>query len=217
MPLNICLEALIRLFFEIVRVLFGDVTLIGNSYLDSELPHLISTLKWVFFFTLVAMLSKNPWIKKGLIIGIPSIIGLVKIPLSFIPFIGPFLSVGAGLASAPIVVISWLFILWIDDKIHPLLKVFATPGIMICAALNSVFPTSIFGNLGYVFLMGALPEITAFFGLLVIGFIIILSPTFICSFVNRTLELWAAIRYEGFWAAIVSCLVIIKNKAIKFR
>ena len=215
MPLNICLEALIRLFFEVIRVLFGDVTLLWKGgYFDTQLPALISTLKWVFVFTLVSMLSKNPLWKKIIILAIPFLVGL----LSYIPFIGGILSVGAGILTMRIVVMSWVFVMWSDESIHWLLKIFATPGVVVFAALNAVFPyTSVFGNLGYAFLMGYLPEIAAFLFLVISGLLIIISPSFICNALNSVLQIWESIRYEGWTTAIFGCLIFIKNKAVNIK
>lgn len=215
MALNICLEALIRLFFEIVRVLFGNITLIWKGgYLASELPSLLSTLKWVMIFAVVAMVSKNHLIRKLIIVGIPSLIGL----LSYIPLIGNFLAIAAGIAAARVVVVSWVFVLWSDERIHPLLKFFATPGVMICAALNAVFPyTSTFGNLGYAFFMGYLPEIGAFLAIVFMGVSVIASPTSLCSALNWVLIQWEVIRYEGWTTALLSCFMFIRNKAFKIR
>lgn len=213
--MNICLEALIRLFFEIVRVLFGDVTLIWKGgYLASELPALLSTLKWIMVFTVIAMLSKNHLIKKLLIVSIPSLVGL----LSFIPYVGNFLAIAAGIATARVVVISWAFVLWSDDRIHPLLRFFATPGVMIAAALNAVFPfSSTFGNLGYAFFAGYLPEVAAFLAIIFTGVAIVVRPTFLCSAVNSVLILWETVRYEGWTSALFSCFIAVRNKALTIK
>ncbi len=215
MALNICLEAVIRLLFEISRVLFGDITLLWKGgYFATEIPALLSTLKWVFVFALVSMLSKNQLLKKFIILGIPFLVGL----LSFIPFIGGLLAVGAGILTMRIVVMAWVFVLWSDDRVHWLLRIFATPGVVIFAALNAVFPyTSVFGNLGYAFLMGYLPEIAAFLFLVVSGLIIIISPSFLCGTLNSVLKTWEAVRYEGWGAAIFGCLVFIRNKAVNVK
>ena len=214
---SICIEALIRLFFEIIRVLFGDVTLIGESYLDTQLPALLSTLKWILLFTILSMLVRNQVLKKILIVGIPAVFGSLIDLLGLIPFVGGFLSVGVGIAGIPIAVLAWCFVLWVDDRVHPLLRVFATPGIMICAAINAVQPVSIAGDLGFALAVGYMPELMAFLSLIVISVIIIISPTFLCSALNKVLILWESIRYEGWKAAILGCLVVIKNKRINFR
>ncbi len=225
MALNICLEAIIRLFFEVIRVLFGDVTIIFKSsniiaglveYLGSQIPALISTLKWIFIFILISMLSKNQLLKKVIILGIPFLVGL----LSYIPFIGNLLAVGAGILTMRIVVISWVFVLWSDDRIHWLLRIFATPGVMIIAALNAVFPyTSVFGNLGYAFLTSYVPEVAAFLFIVVMGLIFIISQSWtgLCEVLNFVLVKWETIRYEGWGAAIFGCLVFIRNKVVNVK
>jgi len=225
MALNVCLEAIIRLFFEIVRVLFGDVTIIfksGNiitglgAYFYSQTPALLSTLKWVFVFILVSMLSKNELLKKMIILSIPFLVGL----LSYIPFIGKFLAVGAGILTMRIIVISWVFVLWSDERVHWLLRLFATPGVVIIAALNAVFPyTSVFGNLGYAFLISYVPEVAAFLFLVVIGLIFIFASSWtgLCEVVNFVLIKWETVRYEGWGAAIFGCLVFIRNKVVNVK
>jgi len=218
MAVNICLEALLRLFFEILRVLFGNVTLLWKGgYFESELPYLISTCKWIFVFVLIAALVKNHTLRNLLIVGIPATFNLLIDTLNLIPFVGTFFSIGAGIIGVPIAALAWSFALWIDDRVHPLLRIFATPGIMILAAVNAVWPTSIFGDLGYALLSGFLPEISAFIGLIVIGVITILNPTFLCSAINKVLLKWETIRYEGWGAAIFGCFFLIKNKAIEIR
>ncbi|MDP2906626.1 MAG: hypothetical protein Q8O03_01685 [Nanoarchaeota archaeon] len=225
MALNICLEAIIRLFFEVIRVLFGDVTIIFKSaniiaglgeYFYSQTPALVSTLKWIFIFILVSMLSKNELLKKMIILGIPFLVGL----LSYIPFIGGYLAVGAGILTMRIVVISWVFVLWSDERVHPLLRAFATPGVMIIAALNAVFPyTSVFGNLGYAFLTSYAPEVAAFLFVVIMGLLFILTSswTWLCELVNFVLIKWETIRYEGWAAAIFGCLVFIRNKVVNVK
>lgn len=218
MALNICLEALIRLLFEIVRVLFGDVTLIWNGgYLDSELPALLSTLKWVLFFTVLAMFTKNRLLKNILVIGVPAAFSLLVDGLNLIPYVGTFFAVGAGIAGIPIAALAWAFVLWTDDKVHPLLRIFATPGIMVCAAINAVQPVSFAGDFGFAIAIAYVPEIMAFLGVVVMGILIALSPEWMCSTVNWTLVKWETIRYEGWGAAIFGCLVFIRNKAVDVK
>lgn len=218
MALNICLEALIRLLFEITRVLFGDVTLIWRGgYLDSELPALLSTLKWVLFFTILAMVTKNRLLRNILVVGVPAAFGLLVDFLNFIPYVGTFFAVGAGIAGMPISALAWAFVLWVDEDVHWLLRVFATPGIMICAAINAVWPTSVVGDLGFAVALAYAPEIVAFFGVVAMGIIIAVSPAWLCSILNRVLVLWEAIRYEGLWSAVIGCLVVIRNKAVELK
>ena len=218
MDVNICLESLIRLFFEIVRVLFGDVTLLWRGdYFESELPALISTLKWVFLFAFIAMFIHNQLMRKLLIVGIPAVFNFLIDSLSAIPFVGTFFSVGVGIVGAPIAALAWSFALWTDDNVHPLLRLFATPGIMVLAAVNAVQPISIVGDLGYAFAFAYFAEILSFLSIVFVGIIILFNPTFLCSVLNGTLVKWETIRYEGWGAAVFGCLVFIKNKAIKIR
>ncbi len=222
MALNICIEAVIRLFFEIIRVLLGDITLIWRGgYFETELPYLVSTLKWVFIFTLLTMLVKNNLFQKLLIVGIPAVVNLFIDALGLIPYVGTSLSVGVGIVGVPISALAWAFILWTDEEVHPLLRVFATPGIMIAAAINAVQPLSIIGDLGYAVAFTYLAEIMAFLGVVFIGAIVGLSvylqSTFICSAINWALSKWETIRYEGWGAAIFGCLVFIRNKVVNIK
>lgn len=218
MALNVCLEAVIRLFFEIVRVLFGDVTLIWRGgYFDTELPYLLSTLKWVFVFTLLAMLVKNNLFQKLLIVGIPAVVNLLIDSLGLIPYIGSFFSVGAGIVGVPISALAWAFVLWTDDHVHWLLRIFATPGIMVCAAINAVQPVSFAGDFGFAIAIAYVPEIMAFLGVVVMGILVAISPEWMCSTVNWTLVKWETIRYEGLWSAVIGCLVVIRNKAVDVK
>jgi len=214
---HICLEALIRLFFEIIRVLFGDVTLIGAGYLDSQLPALLSTLKWILFFTILSMVVKNQVLKKLIIIGVPAIFSLLIDLLGLIPYVGTFFSVGVGIAGVPIAALAWAFVLWVDDRVHWLLRVFATPGIMICAAINAVQPVSIAGDFGFALAIAYMPELMAFLGIIFIGVMMILTPTWLCTPLNWVLVKWETIRYEGWGAAIFGCLLLIRNKAIQIK
>lgn len=215
---HICLEALIRLFFEIVRVLFGDVTLIWQgSYLESELPALLSTLKWILFFTILAMVVKNKTLRNVIVIGVPAVVNLSIDALGLIPYIGSFFAIGVGIAGVPIAALAWAFVLWVDDKVHPLLKIFATPGVMLCAAVNAVQPASVFGDFGFALALSYAPEIVAFFGIIAIGIIIVISPTWLCSALNKVLIVWEGIRYEGWKAAVLGSLVFVKNKAVNIR
>lgn len=222
MALNVCLEAVIRLFFEIIRVLFGDVTLLWRGgYFETQLPYLISTLKWVFVFTLLAMLVKNNLAQKLLIVGIPAAVNLLIDGLGLIPYVGTFLSTGAGIVGVPISALAWAFVLWTSEEVHPLLRVFATPGIMIVAAINAVQPLSIIGDMGYAVAFVYIAEIMAFLGVIFVGAVVGLSvyfeTTFVCSMINWALVKWETIRYEGWGAAIFSCLVFIRNKVINVK
>ncbi|MBL7100826.1 MAG: hypothetical protein ISS23_02620 [Nanoarchaeota archaeon] len=218
MDLNVCLEVLIRLFFEIIRVLFGNITLLWKGgYLESEIPALLSTLKWIFFFTILTVIVKNRVLKNLFIIGVPAAFSFLIDLFGLIPFVGTFFSVGVGIAGIPIAALAWAFVLWTDEKVHPLLRFFATPGIMICAAINAVQPFSIVGDFSFALAIAYVPEIMAFFGIVFVGIVIILSPTFLCSILNSVLVKWADIRYEGLWSAVIGCLVVIKNKAVNSR
>lgn len=215
---HICLEALIRLLFEIVRVLFGDVTLIWRGgYLETEIPALLSTLKWILFFTLIAMVTKNRLLKNLIILGVPAVFSLLIDGLSLIPYIGTFFSISIGIVGVPISALAWAFVLWTDDQVHWLLRLFATPGIMICAAINAVQPISIGGDLGFAVAIAYMPELMAFLAVIFIGVVIILSPTFLCSALNWVLVKWETIRYAGWKVAILGCLVFIRNKVIKIK
>lgn len=215
---HICLEALIRLFFEIVRVLFGDVTLIWQgSYLDSELPALLSTLKWILFFAILAMVVKNKTLRNVIVIGVPAVVNLSIDALSLIPFVGSFFAFGFGIAGVPIAVLAWAFVLWIDDQVHPLLKIFATPGVMFCAAFNTIHPVSLVGDFGFALALSYAPELVAFFCMIAISIPIVISPAWLCSALNKVLVIWEGIRYEGWKAALLSSLVFFKNKAANAR
>jgi len=216
MGVHICIEALIRLFFEIIRVLFGNVTLLWKGgYFETELPALLSTAKWVFIFILITMLVKNKFFRNILVIGIPAAINLLIDMLGMIPFIGTFLSIGVGIAGAPIAALGWAFVLWTDQEIHPLMRVAATPGIMILAAINAVQPFSIFGDLGYAVVITKVPIIAGVGGIAFIGIVIAIGIDSLCALLNYTLKKWEAIRYEGFVSAILSCFILIKNKIYK--
>ncbi|MBU4501846.1 MAG: hypothetical protein KKA79_04585 [Nanoarchaeota archaeon] len=218
MPINICIEALLRLFFEIIRVLFGDITLLWRGgYFETQLPALISTFKWIFLFAIMTVLVQNRLIRKALIVMIPEFINLMIDLLGIIPFIGPFLSIGAGVIGAPIAALAWAFALWTDEHVHPMLRLFATPGVMILAAVNAIHPFSIFGGAAYVVAFTFAAEIMAFLCIGLIGLIIILSPTFLCNFINGALKTWEEIRYEGWKAAIFGSFMLVKNKAIYLR
>jgi len=163
------------------------------------------------------MLVHNQLLKKIIIIGVPAIFSLLIDTLSLIPFVGTFLSIGVGIAGAPISALAWAFVLWVDDRIHPLLRLFATPGIMICAAINAVQPVSIAGDFGYALAVGYMPEIMAFIGIIFIGVILVIRPVILCQTLNWALVAWETVRYEGWGAAIFGCLVFIKNKAMNIR
>lgn len=222
MALNVCLEAVIRLFFEIIRVLFGDVTLLWRGgYFETQLPYLVSTLKWVFIFTLLTMLVKNNLFQKLLVVGIPAVVNLLIDAFGLIPYVGTIISTGIGIVGVPISALAWAFVLWTDEEIHPLLRFFATPGIMIAAAINAVQPLSIIGDLGYAVAFAYIAEIMAFLGVIfsgaIVGLSMYLQTTFICSAINWALSKWETIRYEGWSAAIFGCLVFIRNKVINVK
>lgn len=215
---SICIEALIRLFFEIMRVLFGDVSLLWRGgYFDTQIPALISTLKWILFFTILSMIVKNQFLKKVLIIGIPAVFSLLIDGLSVIPYVGTLFSIGVGIAGVPISALAWAFVLWVDDRVHPLLRIFATPGIMICAAINAVQPVSIAGDFGFAVAVAYMPELMAFLSIIFIGVLMIFSPTWLCSSINWVLVKWETIRYEGWSAAIFGCLMLIRNKVVQVK
>ncbi len=214
--MHICLEALIRLFLEVLRSLFGDITLLWKGgYLSSELPTLISTLKWIFFFTVVAMLTKSRIFRTMIIVGVPSFVNLIIDKLNLIPHIGSIISFIGGIALAPITALAWAYALLIDEEINPFLRIAATPGIMILAAINTIHPLTILGDISFILASGFIPQIIAFTTIGLIGLIIFLSPSFLCIVINKVLKLWSSWRYSTILILSPTLVSLIREKIYK--
>lgn len=220
MALNICLEAFIRLFFEIIRFLFGDVSLIFRSsffaYLEVGLPVMISRLWLIFIFVVIILVFRQPFMRNLVILSIPAAMNSFSDFMNILPTgISQIIGIPIAFLGIFVSAIAWGFLVLSNEKIHPLLRISAAPIMMILGAANAAQPVSIVGDaiafLGFTYMA----EIAAFAMFIIMGLIVLASPTFICSAVNKVLMVISGYRYEGVvgaWSTIWSCLIFIPKK-----
>jgi len=221
MTINICLEAFIRLFFELIRFFLGDVSLIFRSgffaYLEVGLPVMISRLWLIFLFVVIIIVFRTDFIRNLVILSVPAAINSFSDIVNLIPG-GQFIGVPGVMLGVFVSAIAWAFLVLSNDKIHPFLRVAAAPIMMALGAINAAQPASIIGD-GIAFLgFTYMAEIAAFSMFIILGLIVLVSPTFICSAINKVLMVISSYRYEGVvgaWSTMFSAFLFIKNKALK--
>lgn len=215
MAINICFEAFIRLFFEFVRFFFGDVTLIFRegffSYLDVGVPVMVSRLWLIFLFVGITLVFRTDFIRNIVILSIPAFLNLFSDMTSIIGTPVMILSIFVS-------AVAWAVLVLSNEKIHPLLRVAAAPVMMVLGGINAVQPFSIAGDVTVFFAFTYMAEIAAFSTFIILGLIILVSPTFICSALNKALVIIESYRYEGIigaWSTMFSAFLFIKNKALR--
>lgn len=235
MALNICIEAMIRLFLEIINFIFGDITLLFRGHPEAlwtiVLPEMLKTIAWVFIFYLIKYIARSRIVSYILIIGLPLVLTWIAHALStFIasliatPLIGavvgfviasPLLMV-SGLLSA----VAWGFLAITDDTVPLYLRIVGMPGMMVLGLIAGSI-----GPFGWLMAAGAVAGLTVAAGVIIplstLAVILITwwSPSFFCEKLNSTLKLLENIRQEGLIEGIKGSLVIIpvliKKRIIK--
>jgi hypothetical protein len=224
MALNICVEALLRLFFEIINFVFGDVTLIFRGQTDAiwnVLQELLKTISWVFIFYLIRYLVKTRVLSYILIIGLPLLLHAIAGVMAGIPLIGWIFSgtilVTAGLLSA----IAWGFIAITDETVPVYLRFIGLPGMMLLG-----FASGLLGPLGWVMAAGAVAALSTAarivvpLSTLLVLLLTLWSPTWFCETLNTGLKGLANIRQEGLVEGIretiIAVPILIKKRVAKF-
>lgn len=224
MALNICVEAVIRLFFEIINFVFGDVTLLFRGHPEAlwtvVLPETLRTIVWVVVFYLVKHFVRIRIVANAIIITIPLLLQLAAGALAAIPFIGWLFAGAVAVTAGVIAAIAWGFLTITDETVPAYLRIVGLPGMMVLG-----FISGIIGPLGIVMGMGAVAGL-AFIANIVIPLstlaVVVLtwwSPTWFCEMLNTSLKVLANIRQEGLVEGIEQSLYaipfLIKNKIVK--
>lgn len=223
MALPICLEAVIRLFFELVRFFLGDVTLIFKSgffdYLEVGLPVMLSRLWFLAIFVVIMLVFRQDFMRNLVILSIPAVINFFSDAANVLPG-GQFIGVPGTILGVFVSATAWAFLVLSNPRIHPLLRLVAVPGMMVLGAINAIQPASFVGDILAFVGFTYMAEIAAFLAFIVIGVIVIISPPFICGSVNKVLVVIEGFRYEGFggaWSALWSIFIFFRNKAFQIN
>ncbi len=214
MALNICVEALIRLIFEIINYVFGDVTLLFRGHPEAfwtvVLPELLRTISWIFIFFLIKYLVKVKLLANLIIIGIPIVLKLIATAFAAIPIIGWLFSGAILVTSAILSAIAWGFITITEDEVPFYLRVVGLPGMMVLGAVSGAI-----GVFGMVIDAGAIVALSTIArwvipgSTLVVLLLTLWSPTWFCEMLNGSLKIIANVRQEGLIEGISQSLMMI--------
>lgn len=226
MALNICIEALIRLFLEIINFVFGDITLLFRGHPEAlwtvVLPELLKTLVWIGLFYLIRYLVRMRLLANLIIIGIPLLLGWVSGLLAAIPIIGWLFS-GAVMATAGILsAIAWGFIAITDDTVPLYLRFVGLPGMIVLGFISGVWgPLGILINVGAIIAISTISRIMIPLSTLIVLLLTLWSPTWFCEIMNSSLKVLENVRQEGVIGGISESLIaipiLIKNRLIKIK
>lgn len=225
MALSICVEALIRLFLEIINFVFGDVTLIFTGHPEAfwdVLQELLRTISWVFIFFLVRYLVKVKVLANAIIIGIPMLLTLVATALAAIPIIGWIFSGATLIASGILSALAWGFIALTDETVPLYLRFVGLPGMMLLGAIAGVIgPFGFLMSAGAIAALSTIAKIVIPLSTLIVLLLTFWSPTWFCETLNSTLKLMENVRQEGVVGGIRESLlfipVLIKNRFTKVK
>ncbi len=223
MALNICIEAVIRLFLEIINYIFGDITLLFRGHPEAlwtvVLPELLRTIAWVFIFFLVRYLVKIRLVANAIVIGIPVLLKLVATYLITIPIIGWIISPTLYVTAAILSAIAWGFLTLTDETIPFYLRFVGLPGMMILGAISGLIgPFGLLMDVGAIIALSTIPRIIVPLSTLIVILLTWWSPTLFCEMINSGLKLIESVRQEGLVEGVKEALLIIpliKNRIKK--
>lgn len=225
MALNICVEALIRLLFEIINYMFGDITLLFRGHPEAlwtvVLPELLRTVVWIFIFFLVRYLMKINFLANTVIIGIPVLLQFLSGILVGIPIIGWLFAGTIYVTAAILSAVAWGFLAITDETVPLYLRFVGLPGMMILGAISGlVGPFGLLMDAGAIVALSTIARIIVPLSTLIVLLLTFWSPTWFCETLNSSLKLLANVRQEGLVGGIKESLLfvpLIKNRFAKTK
>ncbi len=224
MALSICIEALIRLFFEIINFALGDVTLIFRGHPEAVwdvLQELLKTVIWVFIFYLIRYLIGTRIVSNAIIISIPVALQAVGGFLGKIPILGwvisPTVFIAAGILSA----IAWGFLAITDETVPLYLRFVGLPGMVMLGAISGIIgPFGVLMDAGAIVALATIAKIIVPLSTLIVLLLTWWSPTWFCEILNSGLRTLENIRQEGLVETVKGWWVLVplvKNRFIKIN
>ncbi|MEM4245148.1 MAG: hypothetical protein QXR60_03015, partial [Candidatus Nanoarchaeia archaeon] len=196
MALNICVEALIRLLFEIINFVFGDITLIFRGHPEAfwdVLQELLKTIVWIFIFFMIKTMIKNRFVARAIIVGVPTLLVFLANAVSgFVAsLIGtPVLGAIVGfLFSSPLMIISgllsalaWGFLAISDETVPMYLRFVGLPGMIVLGFVSgAIGPFGFLLSAGVIVGVSMAARIVIPLSTLIVLLVTFWSPTFFCE------------------------------------
>ncbi len=183
MVLSECAELAVRLFFEMVKLLFAPQALFSGDVM-AFFSTLLRTAVWFFLFALVKVTIKNKFLSNMLIL-VP--LGLIKLAALMLGlgFLSTIIKTLMLVPVAGLSAIAWGVIMLLDDDVHFLVKLLALPGVMLFGFLAALMPNSFVADVAFAVSMSAISNLVA---LVMIIFLLVLVFTplkFLCSLVSK--------------------------------
>ncbi len=225
MALSICVEALIRLFFEIINFALGDVTLIFRGHPEAVwdvLQELLRTVVWIFVFYLIRYLTGTRIVSNAIIISIPLMLQAVGGYLGMIPILGWILSPTAFIAAGILSAIAWGFLAITDETVPLYLRFVGLPGMIVLGAISGIIgPFGILMAAGAIVALSTIAKIVVPLSTLIVLLLTWWSPTWFCEVLNSGLKILADVRQEGVVEGIKGYIaaipILVKNRFIKIN